>query len=94
MMYEIYRTMVFSTGHIIEKDADWLIKQSKDPGGIVESTGYGWRVYIGNEIDSSDDLPKNIYKLAYQCLLNGCTWLEFDADADTYTDLPVFEWEV
>lgn len=96
----IDKIMKLSTAHVSKSTADWLDAQGlknadwtiEDMGSIhVGSHAYGWFGYCHDEF--GEDYPPSIIAVMEFARSRGCKWYNLDADADTYDELPVYDWE-
>jgi methyl coenzyme M reductase subunit D len=96
---EIEKHLVVSTVHISIEDSK-LLDESNDNSSYVSAdpTPFGWRVYIGVDVDTRKTLKRdgytdefiNIFDIAKSLK---CKWINFDCDGPQYDELKQFNWE-
>jgi len=88
---EINKELVLSTAHITLDTAVML--DSEDCPFYVIKDAYSWRMHVqkGALIHKCDGSPE-LQALAKLAQDNYCNWLVLDQDADTYDELPTFDW--
>ena len=93
--FEIYKTMVASTGHVEESDLQAL--EAFPEVFNCEDHYYGVSIYLGSEEGILNQIgavriSEGLRLLILFALSNGCSWLKLDSDGPVYDDLPLYDW--
>lgn len=87
--------------YIDENDNKWSSRDTNNCAIRVIGHEYGYWVHVPFELEEQPAIYErlllqgfsedfiNVLKYAYQ---NTCWWINFDQDADTDNNLPVFDW--
>ncbi len=92
---EFYRVVAMSTGHLTEEDRDKLAEAVNDGDQMVlqRESGFFLKLFNkespGNYRHGHSETIKDIIRWACQ---SGCRMIEFDCDAPTLPQFPVFDW--
>tara|TARA_B100000131_G_C17690418_1_gene440396 strand:+ start:116 stop:415 length:300 start_codon:yes stop_codon:yes gene_type:complete len=95
--FEIFKTMVASTGHVEEQDLEAL--RVFPDKFCVQDYDYGMNIYLGD--DPEDDILSEISNIRVSeglkmlllfAVSNGCLWLKVDADGPIYERFPTYDW--
>lgn len=101
MNYEINTEIVFSSGHITERDNETLEAIAQPfPSSTLLIYPYdgGYRIHLEEEKISQlkaaniDCLSDSFWKLAEIGVSENCQWLRIDCDGQTFEHLETFNW--
>jgi hypothetical protein len=93
--YEIQNTLIVSTSHIPQEEAEWL-GNSYYPAAFWAFKDYGWIFWIPSEMETFEIVlgrfPHNVQMLMQLAMSLDCEFLRIDADGPVYKNLPTWEW--
>lgn len=96
---EISKMLTLCTGHISEKTADLITRESDENimGLCVytkasEGEKYGWFIYLNSNTEDKKHIPSDLLGCIELARDNGCSILCLDHDGPVYSDLPTFDW--
>jgi len=91
--FEVYKTMVASTGHVAKEDFDILIYF---PDVFLSHDHYyGTRIYLKEDLleeMSQVSISEGLKMLILFAISNDCLYLELDSDGPYYEGFPRYEW--
>ena len=96
-MFEINKHLVLSTGHIEEAASTalaacrlWTVA-TYECGYFLSIPDLGDPLGLEECLQQSD-LPRSVHGLIRIAYIQGCTWLQLDADGPTVKALPLYDW--
>ena len=100
---EIRKVLGLSTAHVKEETMRLLEREPETNtlGLTVYGFPYGSWVYTGNLEEENGgltcyetpvQLPEDLTACILLAVRNGCSWLQFDCDADPVPELPWYDW--
>ena len=91
MNLEIHKTLVASTGHLINAS------EIPESSLIFYDLEFGWLLFIGESgypasYPNPEDLNPEAAKLVRIARENGCDWIRFDCDGPVVEGVGTFDW--